>query len=109
MDLTTIIILSQKSNKKKKNKKKIKGQFTCLGGTNENYITFSVPIEKEVSRLANNGNKITKTISYRLQGIKVLIVQDLWQAHYAISLIFLLREFIKLNINIDTITKTVNL
>ena len=42
-------------------------------------------------------------------GYKVLIVQDLWQAHYVTLLIFLLREFIKLNINIDKITKTVKL
>ena len=35
----------------------------------EKYITFSVLIEKEVTRIGKNGWKITKTISYRLQFI----------------------------------------
>ena len=34
-----------------------------------------------------------------------LIVQDLWQAHNQILLIFLLKEFIKLNVNTDIIIK----
>ena len=28
-----------------------RGQFTCLGENTEKYITFSVPIEKEVKRI----------------------------------------------------------
>ena len=51
-----------------------KKQFTCLGENNEKYITFTVPIEKEVTRIDKNGEKIT---NYNL-----LIAQDLWQAHY---------------------------
>ena len=34
-------------------------------------------------------------------------MQDLWQAHYQILLIVSLKEFIKLNVNIDTIIKNV--
>ena len=44
-------------------------QFTCLGENTEKYITFTVPIEKEVTRIDRNGEEITKTISYRLQFI----------------------------------------
>ena len=29
-----------------------KKQFTCLGENTEKYITFTVPIEKEVTRIA---------------------------------------------------------
>ena len=51
-----IIILSE--NRKQKNLKK---QFTCLG---EKYITFTDPIEKEVTRIDKNGEEITKNKSY---------------------------------------------
>ena len=40
-----------------------------------------------------------------LRNYNLLIVQDLWQAHYQILLITLLREFITLNANMDTIMK----
>ena len=46
-------------------------------------------MEKEVTRSDKNGEKITKNISYNL-----LIAQDLWQAHYQILSIILLKEFI---------------
>ena len=39
----------------------------------------------------------------------VLIVQDLWQAHYQILSIIFLKEFTKLNVNTDTIIKNVKL
>ena len=42
-------------------------QFTCLGEHTEKYITFSVPMEKEVTRIDKNGEEITKNISYKLQ------------------------------------------
>ena len=44
-------------------------QFTCLGENTEKYITFTVPIEKEVTRIDKNGEEITKNISYILQFI----------------------------------------
>ena len=33
-------------------------QFTCLGESNEKYITFTVPIEKEVTKVDKNGKEI---------------------------------------------------
>ena len=48
---------------------KIKKQFTCFGECTEKYITFTVSIEKEVTRTDKNGEEITKNISYILQFI----------------------------------------
>ena len=42
-------------------------EFNYLGENTEKYKTFSVPITKEVKRIDKNGEKITKTISYKLQ------------------------------------------
>ena len=44
-------------------------EFTCLGENTEKYITFTVPIENEVTRIDKNGEKITKNIPYILQFI----------------------------------------
>ena len=44
-------------------------QFNWLGKNIEKCIKFSVPVEKEVTRIKNKGKEITKTISYRLQSI----------------------------------------
>ena len=44
-------------------------KITCLGESIENYITFTVPIEKEVTRIDKNGEKIRKIMSDRLQFI----------------------------------------
>ena len=46
-----------------------KKQFTCLGENTEKYITFTVPIENEVTRIGKNGEEITKNTSYILQFI----------------------------------------
>ena len=35
----------------------------------------------------------------------LLIAQDLWQVHFKILSIIFLKEFIKLNVNTDTMTK----
>ena len=45
---------------------KLKKQFTCLGEDTEKYITLTVLIEKEVTRIDKNGEEITKNISYIL-------------------------------------------
>ena len=37
-----------------------KKQFTCLGENTEKYITFTVPIEQEVTRIDRNGEEIEK-------------------------------------------------
>ena len=39
-----------------------KKQLTCLGENTEKYITFTVPIEIEVTRIDKNGEEITKSI-----------------------------------------------
>ena len=44
-----------------------------------------------------------------LTDYNLLVVQDLWQAHYQILLIILLSEFIKLNVNTNTMIKNVKL
>ena len=44
-------------------------QFTCLGENTEKYITFTIPIKKEVKRIDKNGEQIAKNISYILQFI----------------------------------------
>ena len=48
---------------------KFKKPFTCLRENTEKYITFTVPKEKEVTRIDENGEEITKNISYILQFI----------------------------------------
>ena len=42
-------------------------KLTCLGESNKKYITFTVPVEKEITRIDKNGKGITKAISYILQ------------------------------------------
>ena len=44
-----------------------------------------------------------------LTDYNLLAVQDLWQAHYQIWPIILLKKFIKLNINMGTMINNVNL
>ena len=67
-----------------------------------------------------NGQKITKNISYRFQFIEkvteiylaesnLLIAQELWQANCQILSIIFLKEFIKLNVNTDTMIKNVKI
>ena len=43
--------------------------FTCLGENTEKYITISVLIQKEFTRIYKDDKKFTKIISYRLQFI----------------------------------------
>ena len=40
-----------------------KKQFICLKENTEKYITLTVPIEKKVTRIDENGEEITKNIS----------------------------------------------
>ena len=45
------------------------GELECLGENTEKYITFSVPIKKEITKKDKNGNdKITK-ILYKIKFI----------------------------------------
>ena len=49
--------------------KEFQKQFPCLGENTEKYITSTVPIENEVTRIGKNGKEITKNVSYILQFI----------------------------------------
>ena len=63
--------------------------------------------KKEVARTDKNGEEITKKIYLRY--CNLLIVQDLWQAHYQILSIIFLREFIETNVNTDIMIKNLGL
>ena len=55
----------------KKLAKVFENQINCFGENTEKYITFTVPIEKEVTKIDNNGEEITKNIFYKLQFIYI--------------------------------------
>ena len=65
--------------------KKFKSKFECLGENREKYISFSVPIKKEL----DNGN----TITYQLKFIDIAL--DLCQPHYQVLLITYLKFTVK--------------
>ena len=65
--------------------------MTCLGENTEKYKIFTVPMEKEVTRIDKNGEEITKNMS-----------SSLWQIHIQILSIIFLNKFIELNENSDT-------
>ena len=70
------------------------------------YITFSVAIEKEATSIGKNIEEITKNISYRLQPID----STGFMASSLSNLIkILLKQFRKLNFNMDLIIKNVKL
>ena len=50
--------------------KEFETKFNYLGENTEKYKTFSVPIAKEVKKIDIYGEKITKTIFYKLQFIE---------------------------------------
>ena len=65
------------------------GEFDCLGENTEKYITFSVPIEKEITKKDRDGNdKITK-ISHKIKFIdrfrfmssSLSNLVDIWRLH----------------------------
>ena len=47
--------------------KEFKGQFKCLGENTEKYITFSVPINKNITKIDKGGNEKIVNILYRLK------------------------------------------
>ena len=61
------------------------------------YKTFSIPIEKEVTKVDKDGNESVVTISYT---INVTDSARFTAIHYQILLIILQKEFIKLNAKI---------
>ena len=60
---------------------KFKKQLTCLGENICEHISFTVPIEKEVTRI----DKMEKTLQkICLTYYSLLIAQNLWQARYQV-------------------------
>ena len=45
------------------------GEFECLAENTEKYITFSVPIKKEITKKDKNGNDKIAKISYKIKFI----------------------------------------
>ena len=45
------------------------GKFECLGENTERYKKFSIPIEKEVTKIDNDRNESVKTISFKVKFI----------------------------------------
>ena len=80
------------------------GEFNCLGENTIKYIIFSVPIGWKVRKIGDNREEITKTISNKKNSLSE---QDFWQPLYQIMLIFFLKKFIKLKVNMDMIVKNV--
>ena len=81
----------------------LKKQFSCLGENTENYITFIVPIEKEVTRIEKNGEEITnKYFTYYNLLIQLNKWQILFMASSLPTLVNNLSEFIELNVNGET-------
>ena len=97
-----INIWKTKNIEKKELAEEFKKQFACLGENTEKYITFTVPIEKEVKWIDKNREEITKTY---LTYYNLLIVEYLWQAHCQTLSILFPKEFIKWNVNTDTMIK----
>ena len=48
---------------------KFEGEFECLGKNTEKYITFSVPIKKETTKIDKDGNDKIMKISYKIKFI----------------------------------------
>ena len=81
-----------------------KKQFTCLGENTEKYISFTILIEKKVLRIDKNEEEIQKKF---LTCYNLLLKQDSWQVHYQILSIIILKKFIELNLNMDTMIENV--
>ena len=89
--------------------KEFESEFNCLGENTETYKTFSVPItrrvkKKKLKELVKVQKKLQKP---QPTDYNLLIAKNLWQAHYQILLIILLKELIKLNANMDMVAKNV--
>ena len=59
-----------------------KQQFTCFGENTKKYITLTIRIKREVTRIGKNEAEITKHIY--LTYYNLLIAQGLWQVYYEI-------------------------
>ena len=48
---------------------KFEGQFECLGENTEKHKTLSVPTEKKITKIGEDGNESVVTISYKIKFI----------------------------------------
>ena len=83
--------------------KEFKKQFIFLGNIDK-YLIFTVPMEKKQEY--RNGDELPKIYP---TDHNLLIAQDLWKTHEQMLSIIFLKEFIKLNVNMDTMIKNVKL
>ena len=82
-----------------------KKQFTCLGENTGKCINFKVPIEKEITRIDKNGEENNKNIAYILQFIDSTRFMTGSLSNHDNNF---LKEFIELNVNVDTMIKNVS-
>ena len=47
----------------------LEGEFECLGKKTEKYKTFSVPMEKKVTKINKDGNESVVSVSYKIKFI----------------------------------------
>ena len=87
----------------KKLAKAFEREFICVGESTEKCNIFSAPITKEVKRIEKSGEKLYKLY---LTYYSLSTTSGLWQVHYQILLIILLKEFIELNVNMGMIIKS---
>ena len=80
-----------------------KKQISCLGENTEEYVTFTVPIEK-LQQLIKMEKKLQK-ICFTFYSL--LIALDLSKALYQILLIIYLKDFIELNVHQNVMIKNV--
>ena len=76
---------------------KFEGQFQCLGENTEKYKYFSLPIEKEVTKVDKDGNEDILTISYK---IKFIDSAKFMASSFSNLSIISQKEFTKLNVKI---------
>ena len=57
--------------------KEFEGQFECLGINTEKYITFSVPFDKEITKIDKDGSDKIVTITYKLKFIDRFMTNSL--------------------------------
>ena len=65
------------------------GEFECLSENTEKYITFSVPIKKEITKKDKNGNDKIAKISFKIKFID--------RYHYQILLVIYLKGLIMID------------
>ena len=83
-----------------------KKQFTFIGENIEKYITFTVSIEKEVTRIDKNGEKVTKNIYYILHFIDSTIFIPSSLSNFVNNLP---ERIHRINVNTDIMIKNVKL